>query len=100
MDFATWKAEYQPRIYEDTGAHCYDHEEENYADPENWCSCEFLYTFDSSDPGEAEELAQAINERRAWTWLGDGTIVSGTMAHGDYLITEKPYDDYIEVVSR
>ncbi len=94
MDFATWKAEYQPRIYEDTGAHCYDHEEENYANPENWCDCEYLYTFDPSDEGEGQELELAHVEYRVWSWLGDGTIVSGMHEKADYLITEKPcYED-------
>lgn len=98
MNFEAWKAEYQPRIYEDTGAWCYDHEEENKANPENWCSCEFLYTFDPDDEDEGAELALAIDERRAWTWHSDGRICSGTMCRGDYLITEKPYDRDIEVV--
>ena len=88
MDFQTWKAEYQPRIYEDTGAECYDHET---------CDCEFLYTFDASDPYEAEELALAIDERRAWTWHSDGRICSGTLCRGDYLITEKPYEYDMEI---
>ncbi len=98
MKFELWKAEYEPRIYEDTGAHCYEHEEENNANPENWCDCEYLYTFDVTDKDEKAEVEQAIRERRAWTWRGDGTIVSGVeVIGGDILITAKPFDDFIVV---
>ncbi len=98
MQFEEWKKEFSPRIYEDTGAWCYDHEEENLANPANWCGCEFLYTFDYMEEEERKEIEIALPENRVWTWLGDGRIVSGMVSSGDYLITEKPYFQEIEVI--
>jgi hypothetical protein len=88
ITFDTWKAEYQPRVYEDSGAECDEH---------GWeCECEFLYTVDLHDM--LEEDANAGHERRLWTWRNDGTIVSGVEdVRGDILITVKPYNRYMVV---
>jgi hypothetical protein len=84
IDFDTWKAEYQPRIYEDSGAECDEH---------GWeCECEFLYTvtLDELD----DEDANAVAENRIWTWMVGGDIVSGIQQPGwDFLITKKPYSE-------
>lgn len=88
MAFAEWKAEFAPVIYEDSGAECYEHEEE--------CQCEFLYTFEFSELQENEEHAPAISENRVWTWLPD-SIVSGITEGGELLVTAKPYTERIEV---
>jgi hypothetical protein len=84
LNFDTWKAEYEPKIYEDSGAECYDHEE---------CECEFLYTYDLAELDFYDELAPAIIENRVWTWHGDGRIVSGIdNPRADILVTAKPYE--------
>lgn len=84
--FDTWKAEYEPRIYEQSSEMCEeDHEE---------CDCEFLYTVDLTELAEDEEDHAAGPERRLWTWRNDGTIVSGVESvHADILITAKPYTE-------
>lgn len=85
LDFATWKAKYEPVIYEDSGAECYDHEE---------CDCEFLYTYELAEMEHHEGLAEAISERRVWTWNSDGTISSGIAdERADLLITARAYED-------
>jgi hypothetical protein len=76
IPFNSWKAEYQPRIYEDSGAECFDHEE---------CDCEFLYTFEDS---EVEE--EGIERNKVWTWRSDGSIRAGTWGP-ELLVTEKPW---------
>ncbi len=98
MKFEEWKKEFVPRIYEDTGAWCYDHEEENKSNPAEWCGCEYLYTFDPNDEGEGEELEIANGEYRVWSWLGDGRILSGMHPNADFLITEKPCYEDLEVI--
>ncbi len=97
LDFETWKKEFAPRIYEDSGAWCYDHEEENKANPADWCGCEFLYTFLPDDEEEGEELKTALAQNRVWSWYEDGRILSGMHPKADYLITEKPYKEETEV---
>jgi hypothetical protein len=82
IDFATWKAEYQPRIYEDSGAECFDHEE---------CECEFLYTFEHDEVAELKE-EEGVKHNQIWTWLSDGTIKAG-ICGPDLLITEKRWRD-------
>lgn len=87
MDFDTWKAEFVPVIYEDTGAECYDHET---------CECEFLYTFSLEELQENEEHATALHESRVWTWNHiDGSITSGLTPDpkADLLVTAKPYTE-------
>lgn len=89
MAFEEWKAEFSPIIYEDSGAECFDHEEE--------CECEFLYTFELAELGENEGFAEAIAENRVWSWLGDGSIVSGIHGKADLLVTAKAYTEKTEV---
>ncbi len=86
IPFETWKAEYEPRIYQDSGAECDEH---------GWeCECEFLYTVDPTELIDDEEDHAAGPERRLWTWHGDGTITSGVdSVHADILITAKPYTE-------
>lgn len=89
LDFDTWKAEYQPRVYEDTGAECDEH---------GWsCECEFLYTV-NLDELDADD-ANAVAENRIWTWKVGGEIVSGIQKPGwDFLITAKPYTEETTVI--
>lgn len=96
MSFEQWKAEYKPRVYEDSGAECYDHQEQNHADPANWCDCEFLYTFEFGDVIEDEELIPLLKKHCVWTWHEDGTIVNG-VAGKILLVTEKPWTEEMEV---
>lgn len=89
LAFEQWKADYQPKIYEDSGAQCFEHES---------CHCEFLYTFELSELMEDEENAAALQENRVWSWLQDGSIVSGvTDERAELLITVKPYTEEMEV---
>lgn len=79
IPFEQWKAEYQPRVYEDSGAECFDHEE---------CDCEFLYTFELDElQGLQEEEGYKLSQ--IWTWTSDG-IKAGISA-GELLVTEKPW---------
>jgi len=83
IDFETWKAEFKPRIYQDSGAECYDHEV---------CSCEFLYTVELSELADDDDDRNAEAEQRLWSWQANGLIVSGvTDLRADLLITEKPW---------
>ena len=84
IEFDTWKAEYEPRIYEDSGAECFDHEE---------CECEFLYTFELQELEQDEEDSSAIAENRVWSWLTNGDIVSGIVIPNDLLVTKKPWTE-------
>ncbi len=87
IKFETWKTEYVPRIYVDSGAECYEHDV---------CECEFLYTVDLDELDE--EDINAVAENRIWTWQIGGAIVSGVQSPGwDFLITEKPYTGDITV---
>lgn len=88
MPFETWKSEFVPVVYQDSGAECYDHES---------CECEFLYTFSMEELIENEEHASAISENRVWTWLNDGAIVSGAIDGGELLVTAKPYTERMEI---
>lgn len=89
-----WKAEYRPHVYEDSGAECFDHEDE--------CECEFLRTDDLSeidyfDYEDELSLRRAIDENRVWTWDNEG-IWPGI--HGDrpeLIITEKPWATRVRV---
>jgi hypothetical protein len=86
IDFDTWKAEYEPRVYQDSGAWCYDHNGD--------CDCEFLYTVELSELTEEEEDFNAEEEQRLWTWHEDGTIVSGIHdKRAALLITKKPWHE-------
>ena len=89
IDFDTWKAEYIPRVYVDSGAECDEH---------GWdCECEFLYTVDIDELDE--EDYKAGPENRLWTWRADGSIVSGVVSFkSDILITEKPYTEATLVI--
>lgn len=90
MKFQDWKTEYQPIIYEDTGAECFDHEGD--------CECEFLASWCLSEIQEDEELSPALDECRVWSWLSDGSIVSGVKdERADLVITQKPYSVKMEV---
>lgn len=85
LDFETWKSEYQPRVYEDSGAECFDHDE---------CECEFLYTWTADELQEEddEEWANAIDQNRVWTW--EDRIYSGiTNPRGDLIVTRKPWTE-------
>lgn len=84
IEFDTWKAEYQPRVYEDSGAECFDHEE---------CECEFLYTFELQELEQDEEESSAITENRVWSWLTNGDIVSGIVIPNDLLVTQRPWTE-------
>lgn len=89
MNFEQWKAEFEPVIYEDSGAECYDHET---------CDCEFLYTFDPVELLQNEEHASAMFERRVWTWKENGTIISGLVCErSPLLVTKKPYTEEMEI---
>lgn len=79
ITFAEWKAEYQPRVYEDSGAECFDHEE---------CECEFLYTFEFEELEELQE-EEGYKLNQIWTW-GRDAIKPGIGA-GELLVTEKPW---------
>ena len=88
VPFEDWKEQYKPRIYEDTGAECFDHDV---------CDCEFLYTVQLDEL--EDEDANAIEENRIWTWEVGGGIVSGVRKPGwDFLITEKPYLEDTRVI--
>lgn len=88
LKFDAWKAQFNPRIYQDSGAECFEHDV---------CSCEFLYTVDLDDLDE--EDANAVAENRIWTWQVGGGIVSGVQSPGwDFLITEHPYTEETTVI--
>jgi hypothetical protein len=104
IDFDTWKAEYEPRVYEDSGAYCFDHEEQNLSDPENWCDCEFLYTYtlpeltDENWEDEDWMETKAIQEKRIWTWDNEGIRSGVTNERSELLITKKPWAEKMEVI--
>ena len=88
IPFDDWKEQYKPRIYEDSGAECYDHDE---------CDCEFLYTVELSEL--EDEDANAVEEKRIWSWGVGGEIVSGVVnPRWDLLITEIPYAEDTRVI--
>jgi hypothetical protein len=106
IDFDTWKAEYEPRVYEDSGAYCFDHEDQ--------CDCEFLYTYqmgelqyyldtaedDKELGGEdaRDNLAIAISENRVWSWLDDRIVIGVVSQRSDLLVTTKPWTENVEVI--
>jgi hypothetical protein len=93
IEFYAWKAEYEPRIYDQSADMCEDDHE--------ICDCEFLYTVELAELIEDEEDANAGYERRLWTWRNDGTIVSGVEDwRSDILITVKPYTEHTVVYHR
>jgi hypothetical protein len=103
IPFDTWKAEFKPVIYEDSGAYCFEHESENLADPANWCNCEYLRTFELAEiaPGgyDAEEYGDALTDNRVWSWHNDGRITSGVdNPRAELLITEKRFEIKMEVI--
>lgn len=89
IKFDAWKAQFNPRIYQDSGAECDEH---------GWeCECEFLYTVTLDEL--VDEDANALAENRIWTWQVGGAIVSGVQSPGwDYLITEHPYTEDTTVI--
>ena len=90
MDFDTWKAEYEPRIYDQSADMCEDDHE--------ICDCEFLYTVNLDELADEEDDANAVAENRIWTWKVGGDIVSGVQTPGwDFLITKKAYTEEITV---
>ncbi len=92
MDFDTWKAEYEPRIYIQSSEMC---EEEDHVEI---CDCEFLYTVNLDELADEEDDANAVAENRIWTWMVGGKIVSGVQTPGwDFLITKKAYTEPTEV---
>ena len=95
IDFDAWKAEYEPRIYEDSGAECFDHEE---------CDCEFLYTYtlpeliDENWEDEDWMETKAIQEKRIWTWDNEGIRSGVTNERSELLITKKPWTEETEII--
>ena len=81
IDFDTWKAEYKPRVYEDSGAECFDHDE---------CDCEFLYTFELDELQELQE-EEGYKLNQIWTWTSDA--IKAGIGAGELLVTEKPWTD-------
>jgi hypothetical protein len=93
VDFDTWKAEYIPRIYDQSADMC---EEDDHTD---FCDCEYLYTVTLEDLADDEDDANAEAEQRLWTWREDGTIVSGIEnRRADLLITEKPWSEPTKII--
>ena len=94
IDFDEWKAEYEPRVYEDSGAYCFDHEDE--------CDCEFLYTHDQSeidyDYEDEDSLRRAIDENRVWTWDNVGIRSGADNERSELLVTKKPWTEKMEVI--
>ncbi len=93
IEFDAWKAEFVPRIYEDSGAECDEH---------GWeCECEFLYPFEYSELNESEEGEDSFNavaENRVWTWLNDGRILSGIHENYNLLVTKQPWTGPTEII--
>ena len=90
MEFDAWKAEYEPRIYDQSADMCEDDHE--------ICDCEFLYTVNLDELADDEGDANAVAENRIWTWMVGGEIVAGVQSPGwDFLITTKPYTEAITV---
>jgi hypothetical protein len=81
IPFDTWKAEYKPRVYEDSGAECFDHDE---------CDCEFLYTFELDELQELQE-EEGYKLNQIWTWTSDA--IKAGIGAGELLVTEKPWTD-------
>jgi hypothetical protein len=91
IEFDAWKAEYEPRIYDQSADMCEDDHEV--------CDCEFLYTVNLDELADDEDDANAVAEQRLWTWREDGTIVSGIENRkADLLITEKPWSEPTEII--
>lgn len=98
--FDTWKAEYEPAIYEDLGAHCFEHEDENKEEDKE-CECEFLKTWftEELDPTsehyeiEDEESRNAIAENRVWSWNNSGIVSGITDQRTNVLITKKAWTE-------
>lgn len=91
MNFETWKTEYEPRIYVDSGAECFEHDE---------CDCEFLYTYDMTEIDDEEDedsLALAIKENRVWTWDNKGIRSGITNSTADLLVTKKAWTTEMEI---
>jgi hypothetical protein len=103
IQFDTWKAEFKPRVYEDTGAWCDGHEDANRADMANWCECEFLYTTDLTELEDDEEidpehsLSLAIKENRVWTWDNAGIRSGVTTDRSELITTAKAWTEQTEV---
>jgi hypothetical protein len=90
IEFDAWKAEYEPRIYDQSSDMCEDDHE--------ICDCEFLYTVNLEELADEEDDANAVAENRIWTWMVGGKIVSGVQTPGwDFLITKKAYTEPTEV---
>ena len=104
IEFDAWKAEYEPRVYEDSGAWCDEHEDANLEDPENWCECEFLHTYTlpelSDEDYEDEDWREnsAIQENRVWTWDNVGIRSGVDNERSELLITKKPWTEKMEVI--
>ena len=103
IEFDTWKAEYQPRVYESSGEMCDEHDTfEIGAEP---CECEFLYTYDQTDPEDEDEetdypedsLRLAIKENRVWTWDNQGIRSGITGVGSELLVTKKAWTQQTEV---
>ena len=91
IEFDAWKAEYEPRIYDQSSDMCEDDHE--------ICDCEFLYTVNLDELADEEDDANAVAENRIWTWQVGGAIVSGVQTPGwDFLITKKPYTEEMRVI--
>ena len=94
MEFETWKAEYEPRVYVDSGAECFEHEE---------CDCEFLYTYDitelddKDDEDDEDSLILAVKENRVWTWDNKGIRSGITNTSSDLLVTKKAWTNEMEI---
>jgi hypothetical protein len=99
IKFDDWKAEYEPRYYEDSGAECFDHDK---------CDCVFLLTYGLEELADEDEeflesypelaLSVAIKENRVWSWGNDGGIRSGiTTPRSELLVTERAWTEETEV---
>ena len=99
IKFDDWKAEYEPRYYEDSGAECFDHDK---------CDCVFLLTYGLEELADEDEdflesypelaLSVAIKENRVWSWGNDGGIRSGiTTPRSELLVTKRAWTEVTEV---
>ena len=118
IEFDTWKAEFEPRVYENSGEMCDEHDTfEIGAEPAEQlaefaftigvesCECEFLYTYDQTDPEDEDDendypedsLRLAIKENRVWTWDNQGIRSGITGIGSELLVTKKAWTEQTEV---
>tara|TARA_R110000796_G_scaffold134290_1_gene250020 strand:- start:81 stop:401 length:321 start_codon:yes stop_codon:yes gene_type:complete len=104
IEFDTWKTEYQPRVYENSGEMCDEHESFDIGvEP---CDCEFLYTYDQTEPEDEDEetnypeesLRLAIKQNRVWTWDNAGIRSGIENPRSELLVTVKAWAENTEVL--